>query len=454
MILTCDPPWHDLNKDPVARNRGRALVTGFVRSRRRGFVQSHDHPHHDSDDHPHDHAHGHAHHPTDPATSSSLSAPDPAQEGRGGEIPPPSPRGGRPSPPASLPRGEGGGGEGRPHLPAAGSLRFLFHHHAPAFDDPAVPRSDRGIWALRVSLVGLLTTALIQAVIVALSGSVALLADTIHNFADALTALPLWVAFTVARRPANRSYTYGYGRAEDLAGVAIVAVIFFSACLAAYESYQRLIDPRPLRYVGWVAGAAIVGFLGNELVARLRISVGREIGSAALIADGQHARVDSLTSLSVLIGAAGSLAGYPILDPLVGFLITVAILQIVRESAAAMSHRLMDAVDPSLVDLVERTARTTPGVHGAHDVRVRWLGHSLEAGLHLEVDASLTTAESHAIAEKVRHRLFHDVPRLATVFVHIDPWSSDGSDHHAVTAHHATPSTPESHTPDDQESPP
>lgn len=301
----------------------------------------------------------------------------------------------------------------------------------------ALASSARGIWALKVSLLALGVTALFQLLIVLISGSVGLLADTIHNFGDALTAAPLWVAFVLSRRAANRRYTYGYGRAEDMAGVVIVGLIFVSAVLAVYESVQKLIHPRPLSYIWWVMAAALVGILGNEAAAQVRIRVGREIGSAALIADGQHARVDGFTSLAVLLGALGSLAGFSLADPLVGLFITVTILVIVKDTAVTMWRRLMDAVDPTLVDRIERVASGIPGTVNAHEVRVRWLGHKLQAELHITVDEDLATRESHRIAEEVRHALFHAEPRLAVVSVHVDPCGHSGEDAHAVTAHHA-----------------
>lgn len=193
------------------------------------------------------------------------------------------------------------------------------HSHGEAHVDRAMETSDRGVWALKVSLMGLGATALFQLVIVILSGSVGLIADSIHNIADAFTAVPLWIAFAWARRPASRSYTYGYGRAENVAGVVIVLMIFLSSLLAAYESSQKLLHPEPLRDVGWVMAAALVGFVGNEGVAILRIRIGRQIGSAALVADGQHARVDGWTSLAVLLGAVGSLLGFPLADPSLGY---------------------------------------------------------------------------------------------------------------------------------------
>ena len=310
------------------------------------------------------------------------------------------------------------------------------HGHAPAALDPALATS-RGIWALKVSLIGLLITAIFQVVVVAISGSVALLADTVHNFSDALTALPLWLAFALARRRPDRRYSYGFGRAEDLAGVLIVLMIFGSALVVFYESYQRLIHPQPLANLGWVVAAAIIGFLGNEAVAVFRIRVGRQIGSAALVADGLHARVDGFTSLGVLLGAIGVAMGFPLADPIVGVLIGVAILFIVRDAAREMWYRLMDAVDPVISHALEQTAHDVAGVRGVHDVRVRWLGHRLHCELHVEVDGCLPTIESHHIVEQVRHDLFHLQPALAEVIVHADPCECDGQNHHALTKHHS-----------------
>ena len=302
--------------------------------------------------------------------------------------------------------------------------------------DTAMETNDRGLWALKVSLAGLGVTAVFQLVIVLISGSVALLADTIHNFSDALTAVPLGIAFVLGKRAASRRYTYGYGRAEDIAGVIIVFMILASALVAGWESYQKFLNPQPLSNVEWVIVAAIVGFLGNEAVAVFRIRVGKEIGSAALVADGQHARVDGITSLAVLFGAVGSLLGFPLADPIIGMLITLAILFIVRDTAVTMYRRLMDAIDPEIVDSIEQTSAKIPGVDDVHDVRVRWLGHRLQTELHITVDEDLPTRESHRIVEEVRHALFHSQPKLAVVNVHVDPCGHSGEDAHSLTQHH------------------
>ncbi len=310
------------------------------------------------------------------------------------------------------------------------------HSHGEANVDAALEGNEHGLWALKVSLAGLGLTAAFQLAIVFVSGSAGLLADTIHNASDALTAIPLGVAFVLGRRAATRRYTYGYGRAEDVAGVVIVAMIGASALVAAYESVQKLLHPQHLSNLGWVMVAAVVGFVGNEAVAVLRIRVGRAIGSAALVADGQHARIDGLTSLAVLVGALGVLAGLRLADPIVGLLITLAILAIVKDTALTMWRRLMDAVEPEVVDSIERTAAAVPGVEAVHAVRVRWLGHRLQAELHAVVNEELSTRESHRIAEEVRHTLFHVQPRLATISVHTDPCGHRGDNPHALTSHH------------------
>lgn len=305
--------------------------------------------------------------------------------------------------------------------------------------DTALESSRAGLRTLWISLAGLGVTALLQAVVVAYSGSVALLGDTLHNLADALTAIPLGLAFLVGRRPATRRYTYGYGRAEDLAGIVIVLFIAASAALAGYQALDRLLAPVPVRHLWAVAGAALVGFVGNELVARYRIVVGRRIGSAALVADGLHARTDGLTSLAVLLGAGGAALGWGWADPVVGLLITVAVLAVLRTAAREVWRRLMDAVDPELVAAAEQALTTTLGVRSVSGLRVRWVGHRLRAEANVGVDATLSVIEAHAIAVEAEHRLRHAVPRLGAVMIHTDPADAEA---HAVLAHHLEPHRP------------
>jgi cation diffusion facilitator family transporter len=301
--------------------------------------------------------------------------------------------------------------------------------------DTALETSERGVRTLVWSFAALFVTALTQLVLVLFTGSVALLGDTIHNFADALTALPLGIAFMLGRRVATRRYTYGFGRAEDLAGVVVVLIIAASAVLAASEAVLRLIHPRPVEHLWVVAIAGVVGFAGNELVARWRITVGRRIGSAALVADGLHARTDGFTSLAVVLGAAGVALGFPAADPVLGLVITVAILFVLRDAAKEVFRRLLDAVDPAAVELAERTAAEAPGVLSAGAVRMRWIGHRLRAELSVTVDADLTVQHAHRIAHDVEHRLVHAVPRLAAAVVHTEPAVGAQAAHDLLTGH-------------------
>ena len=302
--------------------------------------------------------------------------------------------------------------------------------------DNALAGSAAGIRAVKVSLAALGVTAALQMAIVVASGSVALLADTIHNFADASTAIPLWVAFALGRRQATRRYTYGYGRAEDLAGVFVVLMIAFSAGVAAWESVHRLLDPAPLSHLGWVAGAGLVGFVGNEAVAQYRIRAGERIGSAALVADGYHARTDGFTSLAVLLGAFGVWLGFPQADPLVGLLITGAILLVLKDAARQVWRRLMDAIDPDLLARAEAAANAAEGVERVAEIKARWIGHSIHAQVRIVADSDLSIAQGHAIAERARHAMLHAVPKLADVTVHVDPCEHHGGDAHAGLAHH------------------
>lgn len=321
-------------------------------------------------------------------------------------------------------------------LDSVAHLFGLHGHDEMRTFDSVLESSAHGIWALKVSLLALMATALFQVVIVAMSGSVALLADTIHNFSDALTAIPLWMAFALNRRKPNPRYPYGYGRAEDIAGVIIVLMIFVSALVVFYESIQKILFPQPLSNLEWVALAAVIGFAGNEAVAVFRLRVGREIGSAALVADGLHARVDGITSLGVFVGVVGVWLGWPWADPVMGFIIGTAILVIVRDAAREMWHRLMDAMAPETIEAIEHTASHVDGVQSIHDVRARWIGHRVHSEIHVEVDCDLTVAQSHKIAEEVRHALFHELPAMSQVDVHTDPCGHDQEDHHTLTAHH------------------
>jgi cation diffusion facilitator family transporter len=309
------------------------------------------------------------------------------------------------------------------------------HGHTHGVIDPNIIATERGTWAIKWSFVGLCATAIIQVVIALLSGSVALLADTVHNFGDAATAVPLWIAFRLERKKPSKRFTYGYGRVEDLAGISIVLIILASAVMAGYESISRLINPQKVEHLLAVVVASIVGFAGNEVVAVFRIRVGKDMGSAALVADGYHARVDGFASLAVLVGAIGIYFGYPLADPIVGLLITIVILRVVWESGKSIFSRMLDGVDPTVIEEIRHAVNHANGVETLSEVRVRWLGHRLHAELNIAVNSNLSVEEGHEIAMDVRHILMHHLRYLSGVTIHIDPVTASGEAYHQVADH-------------------
>src|SRR5215218_7077403 len=319
------------------------------------------------------------------------------------------------------------------------------HGHTHGAVDPSIATSERGIWAVKWSLVALFVTALLQLGVVILSGSVALLSDTIHNFGDAATAVPLWIAFALTRLGTSRHFPFGYGRVEDLAGVIVVLIIVFSAVVAGYQAIERLLHPEPIGLLWAVAVAAVIGFIGNEAVAVFRIRVGREIGSAALVADGYHARTDGWTSLAVLLGAGGVWLGYPLADPLVGLIIAAAILVIVWQSGKTIFTRLLDGVDLKVNNEIRHAASHVWGVEDVAEVRARWLGHRLRAEVNVAVDPELSVEDGHAIAREVNHQLLHELRYLDMVVVHVDPLQEAGEVHHRIALHSHDDLSPQSH---------
>jgi cation diffusion facilitator family transporter len=401
----------------------------------------HDHPHDEAHDHPHphphegDHAHPHDHeHPHDHDHSHDEAHDHPHPHDEHGRV------------------HAHGHDHGHDHSHGAhdhhhgsgvwGWISTIFHLHGHSHQhdalvaDTAFTSNEEGIRTVWIALAALAITSILQIIIVWLSGSVALFADTVHNIGDALNSIPLLIAFYLARRAATRRYTYGFARAEDVAGVLIVLSIAFSAGVIFYESFRKLLYPEPLTHLGWLALAAVIGFVGNEIVAMLQIRVGRKIGSAAMVADGMHARTDGFTSLAVLIAVGGSWLGYPIVDPIVGILIGITILFITWDAVKSMWYRLMDAIEPEHLERAEAVIREQPELKELRWLRMRWMGHRLHADIGIAVDPHLTTAESHHIAEHLRHDLFHALPYLSEVLVHVDPWSAEPEKHHELTAHH------------------
>lgn len=319
---------------------------------------------------------------------------------------------------------------------APGGLTGLLHglfvphsHDAADSVDDALTASGHGIRAVRVSLTGLGLTAVLQLVIAVLSGSVALLADTVHNFSDALTAVPLWIAFVLGRCAPTRSYPSGFGRAEDLAGLFIVAMIALSAVVAGYESVRRFVEPQPVEHLGWVLSAGVIGFVGNELVAVYRIRTGRRIGSAALVADGMHARTDGLTSLAVVVGAVGVLVGFPLADPIMGLLITIAMTVLLIGTVRDIGKRLLDGVEPELTRRGEHALAHALPAGARPELALRWSGHRLHAAVQLTAHETATIAafcqQAHAAEQALRAAL----PRTGPVTISPRPANRGENEH-------------------------
>jgi cation diffusion facilitator family transporter len=313
------------------------------------------------------------------------------------------------------------------------------HSHIPA--DTFATSTREGLRVVAIATAGMFIVAAVEFAFFAISQSAGLLSDALHNLGDVLTTVAIWAAFLVARRPANTRYTYGYARAEDLAGAFIVLVIVASAVAAAWQSYMRLVSNERPTQIGWAIAAALFGFVGNEVLAQYKITQGRRLNSEALVADGQHSRTDGLTSLAAAAGLALTLAGVPHADPVAGLLISVAILYILVEVGRDVFRRLMDAVDPKVIEQIRERALAVPGVRELTEVRARWGGRRLFVAFNIGADATLTLAEAHAIAERVRQEVLAHVPGASIVDIHVDPigmpsgedphaWKHGHDDHH------------------------
>ncbi|MBA2520327.1 MAG: cation transporter [Chloroflexia bacterium] len=298
---------------------------------------------------------------------------------------------------------------------------FAHSHDMHEKVDDVMETHERGFWATKWALVSLAITTAIQIVIVYYSGSTALFADTVHNLGDGANSIPLLIAFALQRRVRSRQFSYGFGRVEDVAGVVVLLTIAISAAVAGWESVRKLLDPEPITHLPWVTLAALIGFVGNEIVAILQIRTGRQIGSAALIADGQHARIDGFTSLAVLGAVVGVLIGVPILDPIIGLLITITILIILKGNSGAVFRRLLDGIEPEILAEIEHAPLHAAGVRAVQDAKARWVGHKVRAELDVGVDPNLTIAESEAIADDILRALADHVPSFGGATVRLRP---------------------------------
>lgn len=319
------------------------------------------------------------------------------------------------------------------------SIKHFFAPHSHDVSDSidsALEDSHLGERITKQTLAIKVAGAAMQLAIFAISGSLALMADMIHSFADASTTIPLWIAFVMGRRKATSRFPYGYRRAEDLVGIFIILVIISTAGLVIWESYQRLLEPQDILHVPWISAAAVVGIVVNEYVARLRIRVGRSIGSSALIADGLHARTDTLSSGAVLIAVAGIALGYPIVDSIVGFLVAAIILWMMKDTALQIFRRLMDGVEPGTIDQISAISEEVDGVENVDAVRARWAGHRKMVEVIISVNPSQSVADGHDIAEHVRHQVLHQADHVYDVLVHVNPAGSHDHDPHELTRHH------------------
>jgi cation diffusion facilitator family transporter len=294
-----------------------------------------------------------------------------------------------------------------------------------------------GIKTLKISFIGLVLTALFQCILVFLTNSAALLADTIHNFSDAFTSIPLWIAFALSMRKSTRTMTYGYGKIEDLAGILVILFIIASGIVVVYESVMKIIYPIKVTHTDLIIVAGIIGFIGNEFVAKYRIKTGKKIGSAALAADGKHSMIDGITSLGVVASAISVKLGFSTLDPIIGILISILIFGIVIQSSKTVIQRVLDIIDPEMVNSIEYTVKNLEGIKSVHDIKARWIGHELHFEIAIAVDNNLSVQEGHQIAIYVQNKLMKIFPHLKSISIHVDPVSLIGEERHIENIYHA-----------------
>jgi cation diffusion facilitator family transporter len=304
--------------------------------------------------------------------------------------------------------------------------------------DPSLATSEKGLWAVKWSSIVLFAGACFQLGVVFLSGSISLLSDTIHNFGDAGTAVPLGIAFILGRRKANKRFTYGYGKAEDIAGIVVILFMFASAMYALYISIERIFHPQAISHLWVVAVASLVGFVINEGAAIFRIRVGKQIQSQALIADGYHARTDGWSSLAVLFGAIGVWLGFSLADPLVGIIITIVILHTTWNSAKEVFARAIDGVDSDVTEEILHAVNHTPGVKKVSNLRARWIGHTLHTEMTIVVDKTLSLLQTHKIVDEVEANLKSHIPHMSHSTIDVEPSGHSKEETHISELHENT----------------
>ena len=290
----------------------------------------------------------------------------------------------------------------------------------------AVPDDRDATRAVLVSAVLLGAASAVEFATSIAGHSASVLADALHNAGDVLTTLVLLIAFALARRPATRRFTSGFGRVEDVATLVIVIVIVFTAAAAALESLGRLLSTEGYSHSVPAMVAALIGVVANVVASEYKIRVGRRIKSMALEADGLHSRLDALVSAGAFLGVLLAWMGFAIADPLAGLAITIAIVYILAGTVGRLVLRMMDAVDPDVIEQITAAAQSVKGVLGVHDVRARWVGRELNAVLHVDCPPDATLREAHDLALAVEHEVEHKVPSVR-LDVHMDPGTGSHS---------------------------
>jgi cation diffusion facilitator family transporter len=275
--------------------------------------------------------------------------------------------------------------------------------------------------ALGVSAVGLTLTGVIELLIAILTGSVGLLGDALHNLSDVSTSALVFLGFQASKKAPTDRYPYGYERAEDLAGVGIAIVIWASAVFAGVESVRKLIDHGHTSHIGIGMIGALLGIIGNQVVARYKLIVGRRINSATLVADAKHSWLDALSSAGALAGLVAVAFGLRWGDPVAGLAVTAFIAHVGWEVTSDVLHRLMDGIDPDILTAAEAAASEVPGVHHVH-AQARWTGRTLRVELEGWVDSRLTVSQADEIGRVVASRVGHALPEARSL-----TWSARGA---------------------------
>jgi cation diffusion facilitator family transporter len=267
--------------------------------------------------------------------------------------------------------------------------------------------------AVGVSAIGLAVTGIVELLLAVLTGSVGLLGDAIHNLSDVSTSAVVFLGFRLSRRGPTEQYPYGLDRAEDLAGVGIAIVIWASAVFAGYASIRKLVGHGPTGHLALGIAGAVLGIVGNQVVARYKLVVGRRISSATLVADARHSWLDALSSAGALAGLVAVALGFRLGDPIAGLAVTVFICHVGYEVSKDVVHRLADGVDPAVITAAEAAAGSVDGVIHAH-ARARWTGRTLRVEVEGWVDPALTVSGADALGQQVARAVAGELPEMGS----------------------------------------